>query len=68
MAIRVEDMKLIGGENELYNITADPEERTNLFDQLPGFVDYLTNRMNKIVNRVNDREKRSNVGKEKWVC
>jgi len=67
-AIREEHMKLIGGNKELYNITADPEEMNNLYDARPGYVTHLEWRMAKIVDRINDREKRSNNGAKMWVC
>lgn len=68
VVIRERDMKLIGGNNELYNITADPQELNNLYDLNTGYVEHLTTRMRKIVDRVNDREERSNVGAKPWIC
>ena len=67
-AIREKDMKLIGGDNELYNITADPEELNNLYNIKKGYAAHLKRRMANIVNRVNAREARSDIGSIRGVC
>ena len=41
---------------------------TNIFDSKPWIVDYLQKRFEKVVSRVNEREKRTNVGRNKNVC
>ena len=64
VAIRQDDMKLIN-DNELYNITADPEEMKNLFEnneQYSILGKQMATRLQKIVERVDSREKITNIG------
>lgn len=66
VAIRQDDMKLIN-DNELYNITADPEEMKNLFEnneQYSILGKQMATRLQKIVERVDSREKITNIGSE----
>ena len=63
-SIRINNWKLIPGSSELFDLDNDLEEMNNVFDQRPEKVKVLKEKLDDIVNRVNEREERTREGRE----
>jgi len=61
-AIRVNKWKLIPGSNELFDISTDPGELNNLFENRQPFVERLQRKLNDHIARIDEREERTNFG------
>ena len=67
-SIRDGSWKLISGVNELYNLDEDMEELNNLYDERPDKVENLRAKLDRMIEKINDRELRTDEGRKEGVC
>jgi len=54
--------------NELYNLDVDLEELNNLYDERPDKVENLRAKLDIMIEKINDRELRTDEGRKEGVC
>ena len=67
-SIRVGQWKFISGSKELFNLEEDMEELNNLYDARPDMVRKLKSHLNEWIDRINERELRTDEGRKPGVC
>jgi len=67
-SIRDGPWKLISGVNELYNLDEDLEELNNLYGERPDKVKNLRAQLDTMIEKINDRELRTDEGRKEGVC